>query len=37
VIFIARETWHWRGAGRQWLAVYATLLALAFIAQRLVG
>jgi hypothetical protein len=37
-IFIARESWHWWGAGRQWLAVYATLLgviALAFIAERL--
>jgi hypothetical protein len=40
VIFIAREAWHWWGAGREWLAVYATplgVIALAFIAQRLVG
>jgi cell division protein FtsX len=35
----ARETWHWRGEGRQWLLIYGTLIlgtiALAFIAHRI--
>jgi general stress protein CsbA len=38
VIFIARETWQWWGAGRQWLAVNGALIgviALAFVTQRL--
>jgi cell division protein FtsX len=37
----AREAWHWRGEGRQWLLIYGTLIlgtiALAFIAHRIAG
>jgi hypothetical protein len=34
----AREAWHWRGEGRQWLLICTLILgtiALAFIAQRI--
>lgn len=40
VVFVARETWQWWGAGRQWLAVNGVLIgviALAFVAERLTG
>jgi len=37
----AREAWHWRGEGRQWLLIYGTLIlgtiALAFIAHQMAG
>jgi hypothetical protein len=39
LVVIAREAWIWRGARREWLAMYGTLIVvvivLAFVAQRL--
>jgi hypothetical protein len=38
-IFLGREAWVWWGEGKQWAAIYFTLLlgfiALAFIVQRI--